>query len=584
MKSQHGKVQGITHTASQRIEILLSHLLTDLETIHQLEDEFSVLLVYPFESFPTSGLHLQRHGADIVSQLSRTGFTTDQIEALKAGRVISQVVSLLAKLTVQSIGESESESFGFQKSQVEVQSILETLIQAHSQTGSFLTTASSIDHEAISEPIEKLPTPDSLVSETTAFTAVSTASDGVTAGEESHSAFVDFNTLDAAECIVCSAAVTLPSSDIPATLRAQINSAHDTSLETRESGVDGIDDGGRSRSGSDETADTSEVSLLDSPIDGEDELALRGRDAEEADMWLVAVTCLVNLITSTVGRSIVLLDEFEQCGGFRLMSKILASSSPDRLMTMMTLSMRLLHDPLKGINDPISFPNSAVILQDLLSRVIGLGKSVAADTDVESLVKISALMFKNKSEIRSKEHIIQNVAYALLTLYSNTPINGSILEAKYNFLPTLLSCLPALSTVHTISAVHTILNYVCQCVESAAELPIVAMVAAASVILANLLAENMPESDDQATALYGLELIYASIDEMAVNPVFLKILLGCGVIRRLIGDPLERLCVQAIQDSPHSQLYKPVRMKLLKLLLRSQDTLLRNSVSEIFDV
>ena len=182
---------------------------------------------------------------------------------------------------------------------------------------------------------------------------------------------------------------------------------------------------------------------------------LQGLAAERAGMWLTGVTCVVDVITSSVSISPVLMTDFESAGGFKLLQHILVHSSQDRHMATMNTISQLFYDPQKGPEEPLAFPSVGVIFLDVLVGLYGLQRGIDTTDNMEQLVEISQHLTDSFHDDFSREFVILDLAYILLTIYSSDPRNCLILEQTYHFLPMLIVCLPALKAADTISAVLT---------------------------------------------------------------------------------------------------------------------------------
>lgn len=280
---------------------------------------------------------------------------------------------------------------------------------------------------------------------------------------------------------------------------------------------------------------------------------LRGIAAEKAGMWLVGIDCLVNLITATVPVASVLMGDFETAQGYKLMVHFLEHTAPERLLKAMSSVTRLFFNPKRKFEDPLSFPAVGTIFVDLLTSILGLRRCVSVDDGIEKLIAMSQHLSEHaKDTLNSREYIIQNIAYTLLTLYSNDPRDCNVLEETHHLLPTLIVSLPALTNQQTISAILTTLNYVCQCVESAATLPIIALCASSTVIASNAL-NNVDDPLLRQLFTMQLDLTYSSFDAIIrSNTKFANLVLRSGgFLKHLICKTFENLLAR-LQDTSSS--------------------------------
>lgn len=165
-------------------------------------------------------------------------------------------------------------------------------------------------------------------------------------------------------------------------------------------------------------------------------------------------------------------------------------------MPLMTSMTRLLFNPKKP--ETVSEPLVGIIFADFLKELFNLRRVISIEDDVQSLYDISNHLVTQRTTLKGREHVIQSTGYLLLTIYSSDPCNCDLLEESYHFLSLLIVSLPALDGWDSISAVLTTLNYVCQCIDSETEMPIVALCAAMSVMARNALYGDTSEVRDRA--------------------------------------------------------------------------------------
>jgi hypothetical protein len=209
------------------------------------------------------------------------------------------------------------------------------------------------------------------------------------------------------------------------------------------------------------------------------EQMLRGESAETAGMWLTGVSCLVDVVTSTL--SALLMDEFEAAGGKELLLRILEGSRSVYLMPIMSSITRLYFNPQKDA-EYLSYSSLESIFVEFIKDIYGLKRTIDLNDDIESLMTICNHLVKFRSKFIEKEYIIQNIGYLLLTIYSSDHLNFEVLDTEYYLLSMLILSLPALNGWDTMSAVLTTLNYVCQCVDTEMEMPIISLCAATVVM------------------------------------------------------------------------------------------------------
>jgi hypothetical protein len=293
---------------------------------------------------------------------------------------------------------------------------------------------------------------------------------------------------------------------------------------------------------------------------------VKGHSAEQRGMWLQGLTCLVDVITASASVGPALMNDFESAGGHRLLVHIISNSSPEHIMGVMLALSRLMADPHKGPEEPVAFPRVAAAVAEVLVSLLRLPQSVLATDNVDDLVKVSSSVcgvvepplsplsplspstssFSKPSASSlplglNEANFVQNVAYSLLTLYSNQPQNCSILESAYNFLPILILTLPALDVEETVTAVLTTLSYVCQCVEPCAALPLTALCASAAVATTRALGPGGQKDRARASAL--LDALLGSLDGIVkARPRYAMQVIRAGLLSRVVCPPVERLC------------------------------------------
>jgi hypothetical protein len=180
----------------------------------------------------------------------------------------------------------------------------------------------------------------------------------------------------------------------------------------------------------------SKVTEEQTNLSGSEQL-LRGLAAEEAGMWLIGVSCLVDVISSSSSVNTTLMDDFESAGGRYLLVEALRDSAPERLMSMLDTITGLFFDPKKG-RESIAYPNAGSILIDFMKNMLGLSRAVEASDNLTRLIEVSSYLYVHKDRLLGKEHVIQNIGYLLLTIYSSDTLNCDILEENYYYLSLLI--------------------------------------------------------------------------------------------------------------------------------------------------
>jgi hypothetical protein len=295
---------------------------------------------------------------------------------------------------------------------------------------------------------------------------------------------------------------------------------------------------------------------------------LRGSDAEQCGLWFTALSCVVTLISASATTGTVLISDFEIAGGHNLLTTILENTSADRLIMSLNIVIKLLFDKQKRSDDPVAFPNAAGIIYDLLLRSLGVERGVDIEDGIDKMVSLGHTLYEARERITSRQHVIQNISYCLLTLYSNDPRNCNVLEERFHFLPTLVISIPALSSSDSISAVLTALNYVCQCIDTASTLPLLSLCAAATVIVFSTLHCDKSSELEREVAMNRLEAVYCSIDVMIrSHSRFAITLVRCGMLEHLICGPIEQLRSSIWQGSVIEEWSLPIYLKLVGIII-----------------
>lgn len=295
--------------------------------------------------------------------------------------------------------------------------------------------------------------------------------------------------------------------------------------------------------------------------------SLRGLESEDIGMWAAGLKSVIDVISASVSISPVLMVDFDRAGGFKTIAHILENSSVNRSMDVMNATMTLFFDPNHKSDDPVSFSEVGIIFSDLLTSIFALSRRIGNDESLEKMIGLSQQLQLHYDSVAGKEHVIQSFSYSLLTIYSNDPRNCNILEEHYHYLPTLLVALPSMSFSDTISAVLTTLNYVCQCVETAATLPLLALCASSSTIV-NTLTSEFSEAEMVQRANMQYDLILSSYDSiLRSSGRYATVLIHLGWLKYMVCDPFDRLCKVVDQSTTVSSAILLHYEKLITLLV-----------------
>ena len=295
---------------------------------------------------------------------------------------------------------------------------------------------------------------------------------------------------------------------------------------------------------------------------------LRGTKAERVGMWITAITCLVNIITASVSISPCLMSDFETADGYKLLQHFLHHSSPDNFMLAINVYTRLLFDPSKPIDEAIAFPSVGIVLANLLATILGVDRCVQIADSFDELITMSqTILDRNRDQEFKYEYILQNIAYTILTIYSNAQKTCSVLENLYNFLPTLILSIPVLKNSDSTSAIFTTLNYVCQCIEVVASHSLVAL-CATSTVVANRTLSNDEDSSGRNLSSQQLDICYNAFDSIVrSHSKFAEKTLECGMLQHLVCTPLENIRVLVSQGHTIDEFNQRIYIKLTDFLI-----------------
>ena len=238
---------------------------------------------------------------------------------------------------------------------------------------------------------------------------------------------------------------------------------------------------------------------------GGGDVLLRGKLAEHKGMWITATACLVALLNASDSYSPVLMTEFEACHGYDLLVHIVVHSSRDRGMKMMNVVTDLLVGGGSRVPEkPLMHPQVGSVFTGILKAVLRLDRNLRSswtegdgiltgDEAVADLRKMALRIAMKSEEWTRAEYILQNMSYALLTLYSSHAENYRIIEPKYHFLPIIALCLPAFRVVESSFAVLKTIDFVCS--EGLGSFPMLALCASIAVMVQQCVAANNELND-----------------------------------------------------------------------------------------
>lgn len=263
---------------------------------------------------------------------------------------------------------------------------------------------------------------------------------------------------------------------------------------------------------------------------------LRGMAAEEKNAWLVAAECIVELLNAADTFSNVLLGDLESSGGFEAFQHMLYHTSSQRSMKMMHIVSRLLIGESRESDKPLAHPTVGGVFNGLLMKVLHLERSIHGDESIEGLVAICDEIVEKNVEWFDKEHLLLQLAYSLLTVYSEHPQNYSIVEQSFCLLPTLVLCLPAYRNEETSSSVLKTFNFVCA--ECTPTFSVIALCAAISVMVKHAINVNCSNEillSYQAKLTHMLDFF---TDIMRRDEKYALVFMRCG-LRLILCAPLE---------------------------------------------
>ena len=450
---------GATRRSSERACKLLEVLCAEPSTLDLLNSSkiLEKLLVYPLSALPEKALHLQKDVAAVLEKLCSRPLSSDQVWLLHD----QNAVLLMTRNLKELCASAESTKL---------------IAKSNGDLRVAAASASAVSSPAVGTPAaaskptrrDSVRTRGSKFSKTTLTSGSSLTGSSTVVEEADEEAQEETcagqDARGASESVsVLAQENTMELSDIGSPT-AWSPIAHDYNVP-----------GGASNNKV--AIDTTESSR---------NAILRGEAAEKAEMWVVATNVLVSIICASMSVNPVLMNDFEYSGGYKLMVDILQRSSTRNCTQTLMAITRLFTDPHKGPEEVLSFPTIGAVILEVLVGVLHLTESVDAadENDIHKFVRISQGIVRAQRDGKLNsgwEVLVQNVAYILLTLYSNQPKNCMVLEGSYQFLSILLLCVPSLTSPDSISAVLTTLNFVCHSVEEQVKLPLIALCAATGV-------------------------------------------------------------------------------------------------------
>ena len=263
---------------------------------------------------------------------------------------------------------------------------------------------------------------------------------------------------------------------------------------------------------------------------GQPDILLKGMEAEERGMWVVATSCLVELLNAADTFSPVLLTDFESSGGYDLMVHICLHSSVTRSMQILNSVIILLVG--EAVDKPLMHPQVGGVLEQILRSVLSLPTNIlTGDESVEDFVVLSSSIAETADTFNQMEYILQNLSYSLLTLYSSHPQNYVLLESVHFLLPMLTVSLPVVTFEEPLAAILKVLDFVCS--ERCDLLCVKAFCASASILAKMCISEFLTSQEDRRdiSGLYHrfLQCISFSEDVMCKDTDYATVFLNHGL-------------------------------------------------------
>eukprot|EP01035_Chromulina_nebulosa_P021856 gene21856-28292_t len=296
------------------------------------------------------------------------------------------------------------------------------------------------------------------------------------------------------------------------------------------------------------------------------ELALNP-DCGDAGMWIIGIRCIVDVLSASVTVSSVLMGDFESADGTQLFIQLLRSSTPEHFMRGINIITRLLFDPHRLLDVSVPFPVIGAVLSKTLTTTLLLKRCIGTGDSIENMIEIGNTLAAQSGDTADTDYIIQGLAYAMLTMYSNDPQNCSGLEDIHHILPTLLISLPSLTTIDSISAVLTTINYVCQCVENAALLPLTALCAASAILVNRVINGRLP-AESRKFYIDKFELTVSSFEAVIRSSgSYAMVLLRNGMLKHIFLGPFQFLDQLLASDQHFDDYMVSIFEKIISLIL-----------------
>lgn len=234
------------------------------------------------------------------------------------------------------------------------------------------------------------------------------------------------------------------------------------------------------------------------------------------------------------------------------------------------------------------------IFLDFLKRNYGIKEDIQITFNIENLIDVSSYFNysskKNNSSssndvVDMKENVIQDISYFLLTIYSSDSRNYDILEKDYYFLSLLLLSIPALHGWEALSAVLTTLNYVCQCIDVASDLPIIALCATATIITKNALKRTNNKSNQNGIDtgkndnnelvrneyILQLDTIFSSFESIIRGQnKYATVIMQSNILQYILCNPLEELLISISNDQMIDMSTISVYIKVINFIISIQ--------------
>jgi hypothetical protein len=303
------------------------------------------------------------------------------------------------------------------------------------------------------------------------------------------------------------------------------------------------------------------------------DVLLRGASAEKEGMWSEALKCVIEVINSSLTVSSALLNDLEAMNGSNIFIHMLCNCSPDRFLRNLNLISAFIFRCSKKDDDTMVFNSITSLLSDFIRSSLHIDKGVLISNKIETMIELGHHVLDKNLVVPEKEYIIQGLSYAILTMYSNDPVNCTALEEKYNLLPFLIICLPATSLPETISAVLTTFNYICQCVESNNTILFSSISASVSIMISIAMHQEYSMTKRNLSIQF-MELCFTSLEAISkTNSKYANIFMKNGFVKNVVCDAFERLNVDLregyIMDDSAMIVFDRILVLITELISRS---------------